>query len=285
MKIDDKITVSARMSQRLIAIAGMLGEPDNMAIRADDGHLKYDSEPGNMVAADVGCDHGYVSIFLVQSGIAKRAIAMDVRKGPLAGAQRNIRDYGLEYAIETRLSDGLKGLSEGETGGLVIAGMGGKLMIRILQEGDPVRLGIRKAILQPQSDIDEFRAYIRNSGFHILDEKIIYDEGKYYFPMKVSFEKNAVTTDDSGKEYDYLQEAMGALISGSGCDENSALAVCNRFGEFNIHRKEKLLKDYCEHGKKVTESILTELSGSGHTERVNHLQKELNELNYVLSLL
>ena len=107
-----------------------------------------------------------------------RARAMDVRKGPLAMAEANIRDYGMEARISVRLSDGLKGLKAGEADGLVIAGMGGKLMISILDDRDVAALGIRMAVLQPQSDIDEFRRYLRSKGYTILDERVVLDEGK-----------------------------------------------------------------------------------------------------------
>ena len=88
---------------------------------------------------DVGCDHGYLPVYLIQQKKIPSAIAMDVRKGPLSRAQEHIRQYGLEEYIQTRLSDGLKGLKAGEGDTLVIAGMGGPLMERILTDGRSVR--------------------------------------------------------------------------------------------------------------------------------------------------
>ena len=90
---------------------------------------------------DVGCDHGYLPVYLIQQKKIPSAIAMDVRKGPLSRAQEHIRQYGLEEYIQTRLSDGLEGLKAGEGDTLVIAGMGGPLMERILTDGRSVRLG------------------------------------------------------------------------------------------------------------------------------------------------
>lgn len=283
MENNEKITVAAKMSERLIAIASMLGDGEGQgAFLAD--RISNDKSADKLTVADVGCDHGYVSIFLIQSGIAQKAIAMDVRKGPLAGAEENIREYGLESVIETRLSDGLKGLSKGDAEAIVIAGMGGKLMIRILKEGNPVSLGIKRAVLQPQSDMDEFRDYLRKNGFHILDEQVIYDEGKYYFPMKVSFEENISFGGNSEETPDYLSKAMDVLMKENGCDEAMALRICNRFGECNILRKPELLRAYCEHGKDVTEGILRDLEGMGHEARTEILKRELAEIGCVLKL-
>lgn len=262
--------VEAKMSKRLVTIADMLGS---------DGFL-----PG--AVADVGCDHGYISIYLVQKGIASSAIAMDVRKGPLSGADANIRGYGLEKEITTRLSDGLKELKKGEAEGLVIAGMGGKLMIRLLEEGDPLDLGIRCAVLQPQSELSEFRQYLRDKNFRILKEKIVFEDGKYYFPMKVRFlpsEANSSSAQDA--EINVLDLVMERFTGEFSLSEDMALSICNRFGEYNIYNKDPLLKSFCEHGINVSGSILETLKKSGHTERFLEVQKEYEELNMVLQYL
>lgn len=273
------VSVAGRMSDRLITIAEMLrgAEPGT----SDNG----DSDAGKgLVVADVGCDHGYVSIYLLQSGIAKGAIAMDVRKGPLSGALDNIREYGLSDLIKTRLSDGLKELSAGEANTLIIAGMGGKLMMRILEEGDPKRLLISQGILQPQSDIDEFRAYLRDKGYIIADEKVLLDEGKYYFPMRVVFGDERLAAGRQGRIHDYLHEAMTILMDKTSCDETMARHICDRFGEHNILRRDEVLKSYLEHGKEVSKSILKTLEDNGHLERAQELTNDLLEIENTLSL-
>ena len=80
-------------------------------------------QSGNRLA-DIGTDHGYVPIYLVEKGIVPSAIAMDVRRGPLEKAAHNIKVHGLEQLIQTRLSDGLKQLRENEADTVLIAGMG-----------------------------------------------------------------------------------------------------------------------------------------------------------------
>ncbi|ADL33664.1 hypothetical protein bpr_I0922 [Butyrivibrio proteoclasticus B316] len=281
MAADKKISVASRMSHRLLALAEMLRQTDADAIEEGSNDLNdIDKKP---VVADIGCDHGYVSIYLVESGIASRAIAMDVRKGPLSGALNNIHDFGFSDHIKTRLSDGLKALEPGEADAIIIAGMGGKLMMRILEEGDPVALGVRFGVLQPQSDLDEFRKYLRDKGYVILDEKIVFDDGKYYFPMKVSFvgERAAGRL---GRKRDHYADAIALLTEKCGCDVERAEHICDRFGECNILHGDPLLQEYCRHGAEVTAAILEELKGKGQTRRYEELRTDLAETTAVLQL-
>ena len=101
--------------------------------------------------ADIGTDHGYIPIYMVEQHLAKRAIAMDVNKGPLERAQKNIQAYGMEDKIVTRLSDGAAALKRGEADGVIIAGMGGLLTIRILEAGEKNLKTVQTLVLQPQS--------------------------------------------------------------------------------------------------------------------------------------
>ena len=108
-----------QLSKRLSAVAGLVTR-------------------GNRLV-DVGCDHGYLPVYLYLNHMIPSAIAMDVRPGPLSRAEEHIAQYGLGEYIETRLSDGLAALGTDEGDTLVIAGMGGPLMERILTEGRTVR--------------------------------------------------------------------------------------------------------------------------------------------------
>lgn len=147
------------------------------------GMLAHMVTAGNRLV-DVGCDHGFLSIYLVQTGICQRAIAMDVRQGPLAGAKRHVEEYGLSDYITLRLSDGLLAYRAGEADTLVCAGMGGRLMERILREGLDKAGQMRELILQPQSEIPQFRAFLREAGFLTTKEDAVCEEGKYYFAIK-----------------------------------------------------------------------------------------------------
>lgn len=134
---------------------------------------------GNRVA-DIGCDHAYTSIFLVQEGIAPSAVAMDVREGPIARATGNIRRFGMEERITARLSDGVERLAEGEADTLLLAGMGG-LLVRDILSAKPALLNtIQELVLQPQSDVDEVRRFLHRSGFWITEEDMLFEDGKFY---------------------------------------------------------------------------------------------------------
>ena len=100
-------------------------------------------------------------------------------------AQEHIRQYGLEEYIQTRSQTDLEGLKAGEGDTLVIAGMGGPLMERILTDGRSVRNSFSELILQPQSDIPHFRRFIQSEGWEITEEKMVEEDGKFYPMMRV----------------------------------------------------------------------------------------------------
>jgi tRNA (adenine22-N1)-methyltransferase len=140
-------------------------------------------EPGNRLA-DVGTDHGYIPIALVQEGKIPSAIAMDVNAGPLKRADEHIQAFGLDTYIATRLSDGLVKLKPGEADTVLIAGMGGQLTVRILSGGAHCLDTVKELILQPQSEIFLVRRWLAEHDFRILEEDIVLEEGKYYPMMK-----------------------------------------------------------------------------------------------------
>ena len=151
-----------QLSQRLSSVASMV-------------------TAGNCLA-DVGTDHGYVPIYLYERNIIPRAIAMDVNKGPLERAALHIAESGMKEAIETRLSDGLTALKPGEADSVVIAGMGGPLIIRILSAHPEITESLKELILQPQSEISEVRIWLYEQGYEIIEEHMVFEDGKYY-PM------------------------------------------------------------------------------------------------------
>lgn len=139
--------------------------------------------------ADVGTDHGYLPISLVQQGRVKRAVAMDVNEGPLLRAAAHIGEAGLGDRIGVRLSDGLTALERGEAGVILIAGMGGPLTVRILKMGrgiledeDGAGSCVKSLVLQPQSEIGDVRSYISGQGWKIFREDMVLEDGKFY-PM------------------------------------------------------------------------------------------------------
>lgn len=144
-----------------------------------------DFVPSGGSIADVGTDHGHLPIWLVQSGKIKHAIAMDVREGPLSRAAQAVHSCGLEKKIELRLADGLAALHPGEAQTVVIAGMGGALIQKILEEGKHMWDSVDHWILSPQSEQAAFRHWLEMQGFCILREEMVQDAGKYYVIMDV----------------------------------------------------------------------------------------------------
>lgn len=140
--------------------------------------------PGLMVC-DVGCDHGFLDIYLIQKNIAPRVLAMDVRKGPLSKAAEHVKAYELGEYIETRLSDGLQSMQPKEAQVMVCAGMGARLMMQILVQNRKKAQEFQELILQPQSELPLFRKFLRQQGYLTILENMIEEDGKYYPMMKV----------------------------------------------------------------------------------------------------
>ncbi|WP_155287197.1 tRNA (adenine(22)-N(1))-methyltransferase [Lacticaseibacillus zhaodongensis] len=131
--------------------------------------------------ADIGTDHAFLPIALVQSGKVEHALACDVAPGPLQIAASNIAEAGLQAAIETRLADGLQGIKpEDEIGTVIIAGMGGELIEKILEAGQGHLDGTENMILSPHRDVPLVRRWLAAHEFGIMDEQILEDEGHVY---------------------------------------------------------------------------------------------------------
>ncbi len=159
---------------------------------------------GNKVC-DVGCDHGYISIYLVQKGIAPHVLAMDINKGPLECAKKNISVAELENYITTRLSDGLAAYFPGEAATLLCAGMGGPLIQKILTDDPAKTTAFTEFVFQPQSEIPDFRRFLREQGLKIIDEDMIYEDGKYYPIMKA-------IPGESESEQPLLEDRYGPIL-------------------------------------------------------------------------
>lgn len=155
------------------------------------------------VVADIGTDHGYLPIYLVQEGIAPSAIAMDLRKGPLDKAKKHISDNCLEDKIQTRLSDGMEKLSKDEADIITICGMGGRLISDILTKGIDIISQNTTLIVSPQSEVGDFRHFLVSQGFNIEDEKMLKEDGKYYFIIRCRRSGTEVYSGYSEAQYQY----------------------------------------------------------------------------------
>ena len=208
---------------------------------------------GNIVA-DIGTDHAYIPIYLIENNIVPKAYALDVNKGPLDIAEEHVNAHGFQDKITLRLSDGLDALKENEAETVVIAGMGGALQIRILSSNMNIVNSLKELVLQPQSELMKVREFLIREGFYIKDEDMVIDEGKYYPMMKVippSFHKNNSKWSDTELYY----------------------------GKYLLESKNEVLKEFILKELLIKEDILANLSKSGsdkYSKRIDELNKEMD---------
>ena len=229
--------------------------------------------PGKCVA-DIGCDHGYVSIYLVEQKKSEHVIAMDVDKGPLEIAKKNIMSSGLSGKIDVRLSDGFDALEAGESDAVIIAGMGGNLIIDILKRGLHKMSAGYELVLSPQSDVPLVRSFLRESGFVIKDEEMLVEDGKYYNIIKAELSEMGVNTETENKENDSA--------------EDKQLILNDTYGEKLIEKKHPVLKDYLEKQMEKYQGIFCRLSkspGEGAVKRLSEISSELSDMEEVMKQL
>lgn len=197
--------------------------------------------PGDRVA-DIGCDHGYLSIHLLLEGIASSVIAADIRPGPLSSAVANSEKYGIKDRICFCLSDGVQSIPK-DFDTLVCAGMGADTMIAILSAAPWLRSSQYRLILQCQSKTELLRRYLSDEGWRITEEAVLRDgrflytvmevlwqpghprltEGEQYFPLAL--------LENPGKELpEYYQQVLNKLrravnARGTAADASMSIAL------------------------------------------------------------
>ncbi len=224
---------------------------------------------GNSVA-DVGCDHAFLPIYLVQSGKCPGCLAMDVRKGPLLGAKEHIDFYGLGEYIKTRLSDGLASYQIGEAQTLICAGMGGRLMERILRAGGEKTVSFSELILQPQSEIGEFRAFLRKAGLGITEESAVCEDGKYYFAIKAAYQRQK----ESEKPENARQQS-----------DQARQRLYDLYGKYLLEKRHPVLKQYLLHRVNTVEQLEERLKKENTAKsliRLEELAAERGQLDAAL---
>lgn len=209
--------------------------------------------------ADVGCDHAYISIYMIEQGIAGHVIAMDVNRGPLQRAKENIQKYGMQDKIETRLSDGIMELKKKEVHTVLIAGMGGPLMQQILLGNPSVLEDVDELILQPQSEIADVRRFLEQISFQIEKENMVLEDGKYYVMMRARRSSHVVPMQ---KEIQY------------------------RYGKDLIERKHPVLHQYLQKECRQLEQIqmkLRQQDSEKGKQKIKELQEDITYCKEALS--
>lgn len=188
--------------------------------------------PGARIA-DVGCDHGYLGIYLLQNGVARHIFASDLREGPLKSAQSNAALYGVADRMEFFLSDGLQNVPH-DFDTLVCAGMGGETMISILSAAPWLQSSQYRLILQCQTKTHLLRRYLSETGYRILRERVQRDRKFLYTVMEVCWEPESSrltpgqwyfppallsnSTPETAQHYRWVLQELTKIVTSRGLD-------------------------------------------------------------------
>lgn len=134
----------------------------------------------NKRLADIGTDHGYIPVYLLNKNIINFAILADINKGPLENARKEVKMNKLEDKVALRLGSGIEVLECGEVDEIIIAGMGGILIGDLLEANKEVAHQTERLILQPMQAQDELRKYLFNNGYEILEEYLEKEDFRLY---------------------------------------------------------------------------------------------------------
>lgn len=139
-----------------------------------------DFVPRGAVVADIGTDHAYLPVYLVENGICPSVVATDVHQKPYQSALNTVGQSGLGDRIKVRLGDGLNCLQPGDVQVVIMAGMGGKTMCRLLEASPGIMGGLRRLILQPMDDAPQLREWLVSHSWHLVAERLVDDNGHLY---------------------------------------------------------------------------------------------------------
>lgn len=148
--------------------------------------------PENVVVADIGTDHALLPVYLVVTGKCPRAIATDVRPGPLEIARETVRTFGADKQVDLRLGFGLTVLKPHEVDVVVIAGVGNRTILEILERSPHIRATIRRFVLQPMVGAGALRRWLLSHGFRLAEEDLVREEGRFYELMAAEPGEEAV---------------------------------------------------------------------------------------------
>lgn len=209
-------------------------------------------------AADIGCDHGFTAISLVESGKVKKVYAADINEGPLLRAKEHVMQHGLEDEISLCLGNGLLALKNTNVDCIIIAGMGGLLIKEILLADVEKTTHAKELLLSPHTDAYEVRKCLTSLSFTIAEEKMIYEEEKYYVVIR------AVKCENPQR------------LSDTEC----------KYGPVLLKEKETVFVNFLLHEKEKKQEIFEKLQKNGSTEsakkKLAELKSELQEIDFIL---
>lgn len=217
-------------------------------------------DKGNVIC-DVGCDHAYLPIYTIENGLFSKAIAMDIKKGPLDKAEENIIKYNMESSIETRQSDGVRNLKKMETDAITICGMGGNVMMHIFEDGKDVFQDISQIILQPQSEYMKLYGYLTYNGYCIEEEACTKDSNKFYFAWRVKH-----------VGYD-AKKLNGDLIN-----------LEFYYSDILLEKRDEIYKEYLvSYYNSISKATDNMIDSSPNNNRLDILRKEMETIDRMIS--
>lgn len=210
--------------------------------------------PPGKVVADIGTDHGFLAVYLIKSGLAKKVIASDIHQGPFERARKYIHYEGLEDHIDVRLGGGLDVLSPGEVDVIVIAGLGGNTIVEILGKGLDLLADVETLVLNPATHESEVRQWLSKNGRRLMEEDLVEDQGKLYQVISASHGEQP-----EAEEWTWLDYEVGPLI---------------------LRKRHPLLKEYLKRKLKKYEGAVNNLrqSNSRDKERLCLLLSHIEEI-------
>lgn len=249
-----------KISNRLMTVASLISE-------------------GN-VLADVGTDHGYVPIYLMEQGKIPRAIALDINAGPLERAKEHIAGCGMGDYIETRLSDGLEALQTGEAESVLIAGMGGGLVIHILETGEKIAKSAKELVLQPQSELERVRIFLEDNGYVTDTEDMVFEDGKFYPMMRVHYDAEGVIRQSGCADRCEVRKRTEREHTLERGKEEELRQLGFLYGAGLLKMRHPVLLSYLKKERSTYQSIYENLKRQSSAE---HIEKRQREIEKVLS--
>lgn len=195
---------------------------------------------------------------------------MDINEGPLERAKEHIALYGLQAYIQTRLSDGVAALKPGEVEAVLIAGMGGGLVMHILKDGEKVCQSAKELILQPQSEIEHVREFLREKGYTILAEDMVYEDGKFYPMMKVQYQGKSAQK--------YAEESQTTFKALSTAENVEVLKLSDLYGGLLLQNRHPMLKTFLEKEKLIYTGIKENLAKQPASEKIRTRLAEVEDI-------
>lgn len=208
-------------------------------------HAVADLVPDGAALADIGTDHAYLPVWLLMEGKIRRAIAADLRPGPLDRAKLTAKEYDCQENIIFRLCDGLSDIAPDEVDTIAIAGMGGETIAAILQAAPWTQNEKYTLILQPMSAQNDLRAWLWRSGYHIKQEQITCEADKLYNILFVSYGNSSpmsVGEEWAGRQWPEMEQELRSEYLGRLLDKTSRAieGISRGTGEKDRGRLEEL---------------------------------------------